>query len=205
LGKRRYDMMANKGMDNKGIAKPGLLGLVITAAIIGMLLTLSPAQAFNLALSDVTNDKPFKGEETTFTGTLNIETDEIVPLTNVSLVVDRPGNAPGRLNVCTFALNGTPLEGCEGIQITLEESTVPNVYGPNEFEYRNQTFDYGFGYGSLGSGHITYSFVLDTTEFNTGAQDLYLTTSIGDDTFTSDPVRIVIRGRGGVTNQGRNN
>lgn len=137
----------------------------------------TPANAFDLELSAPSNANPEVGELVEFTAQLNIDTNERVPLENVQLYVKN--------QLCTFHVNGTPISGCDNIQIQLLDSANYNV-GNNTFEYEDDDYDYGYGYGYEGDAKIKYKITIDTTDLNPGTYKVYLKTEIGSDKFKSD-------------------
>jgi hypothetical protein len=175
----------------KNAAISGFAGMFITILVIALLLLMAPANAFNLTLGNPSNTKPFQGEKITFQATLNILTDEIVPVQEVELVL-------GKLGTCRFLPDGTPIEGCDGLTIVPDVINAPFVLGDIQFKYYNDDYDFGYGYGyGKSAGIMSYNVTMDTSKFKPGAVTVILRVRIEENTFSSQVLRMVIKGHGG--------
>ena len=166
---------------------------VITFAIIGLIIFAGPAKAFILELS---TDKGSltKGEEITFTATLDIESiDKYLPIKNLELDINGP--TP---KVCKFYVNGSAISGCDGMTISPITTPLDNEKGygygygyDNSYGYGYEyDFGYGYGYGyGYGAGglelHLVYEIILDTQYYLPGEYESQLKALIGNKTFES--------------------
>ena len=175
----------------------------ISVSILSLLFLAGPVQAFLLGL-DVDNTTPNKGENITFTATLDIEKmDKYLPVKNLSLILNGP-----EYSECIFDINGNNLSKCKGI-VSIERISVhsENEYGygygygydsDNGYGYDfgyDYGYDYGYGYNYGYGGKpikFEYKIILDTTDYSEGTYDTLLKVLIGDETFSKNGVQITI-------------
>ena len=152
----------------------------ITISIVALLVFVTPANAFDLELSEPSNPNPIAGELVSFTATVNIDTNEQVPLEELEITVKN--------QVCKFKIDGTPISGCEDITIQLLELDANYQIGNNTFEYKDDEYDYGYGYGygKNTNAKIKYNITINTTDYNPGTYKLQLKTQIDSDKFKSE-------------------
>jgi hypothetical protein len=139
-----------------------ILGVLVTMLIIGLLVFVGPVDAYQLQLSGLKSSYNF-GDTINFLSKVNINSDERVPIKNVSLEVNNQV-------VCTFDVLGNKLTACNGVNISLVSNTVNYGYGYgyNSFinssggNYTGQSYGYGYGYG--GSGEIVYNVSIQTPQ-----------------------------------------
>ncbi|MCK5607993.1 hypothetical protein KAR91_39300 [Candidatus Pacearchaeota archaeon] len=175
----------------------------ISVSILSLLFLAGPVQAFLLGL-DVDNTTPNKGENITFTATLDIEKmDKYLPVKNLSLILNGP-----EYSECIFDINGNNLSECKGI-VSIERISV---HSENEFGYGygygydsdngygydfgyDYGYDYGYGYNYGYGGKpikFEYKIILDTTDYSTGTYDTVLKVLIGNEIFSKNGVQITI-------------
>ncbi len=155
---------------NKTSAK--FISGLISISILVLLFMLGPADAFILSLS-VSDKSPTIGDIITFNVSAEVESGEIVPINYFIFKLTGKEDS-----ICKFDVNGTIIEGCKGIEISLLSSP--------EFG-----FGYGFGYG-FKPGTFKFQIKLDTSDYPIGTYDTKLIASIstGDKEFSGDKISI---------------
>ncbi len=164
--------------------KKNLLSLVFTLFVIGFLIMSGPVAAITLSL---TTDKTIYATDgtITFEMSLDIETNERVPIQNLTLTIQDSTN--NVVKTCIFRPDGTAISGCDNVVITPEVDSSSYGYG-DQFGYgygydgssygtQNNTFGYGYGYGYATdvTGEMKYTVEWDlssetATEGTYGAQ-----------------------------------
>jgi len=129
-------------MRKNGILKNSkVISIILTIIIILAILFSGPASAVNVGFLNVPAEAE-KGESVNFQTYVDIETNEIVPFQNFTVVI---GNVS-----CTFDINGNNLTECSGITIT-------PIYNYKSYGY-GELFGYGYGYDKTTWGYQNYSF-----------------------------------------------
>jgi|SRR3989338_2777366 len=155
-------------MENKkgGINK--VLSIVMTALIIGLLVFVGPVDAYYLQLSGLKTTPYIIGEKINFLASVEINTNERVPIKNVSLEVNDE-------IVCVFDIFGNNITSCEWIEVDLESNSAQlgYGYGYNSFQQgwhgnnysakagNYSGYGYGYGYGN-GPGELVYNISIQT-------------------------------------------
>ena len=192
---------------------------IITLLIVGLLIIAGPVDALYLGLSGFKTTPYSFGETINFLGEIEINSNEIVNLQNVSLEVNDE-------IVCTFDILGNNLTVCEGISVgsILNTASYGYGYGYNSFEkgwnggnsssnagnWTGQS--YGYGYGYRGNGELVYNISIKTPQSYLripGNNDLKLISNTENQLFNSKTEKIVIQpqnsggGNGGGGGTGR--
>jgi PGF-pre-PGF domain-containing protein len=129
-------------MRKNGILKNSkVISIILTIILILAILFSGPASAVNVGFLNVPAEAE-KGESVNFQTYVDIETNEIVPFQNFTVVI---GNVS-----CTFDINGNNLTECSGITIT-------PIYNYKSYGY-GELFGYGYGYDKTTWGYQNYSF-----------------------------------------------
>jgi hypothetical protein len=157
--------------------------LILTLGIIALLIFAVPAQAFTINLSPPSDPKVVKGEDITFTSKFTIKTGEQVPLSDLYVKINN--------KICKFNVDGTPIDGCNGIKIDVLKFDSVVLNGNNTFKFKGKTYDYGYGYGyGYGSnneknGEIEYKFTIDTKKLSIGKYNVLAEARFGNIKLTS--------------------
>ena len=186
------DLKNEKKLNSKKI-----IASIFTCAVLALLIFSGPAQAFvlGLVIADGSNSNVDKGTLIDFTATLDIETaDQYLPINSLMLNIGS--------KTCSFNIDGEIVSGCEGVvSITKTSGTYGGGYGygygyDNSYGYGyDYNFGYGFGYGygyGTGETQLVYDITIDTDYFNIGTSYAFLKANIGEETFTSQPQKIII-------------
>ena len=179
-------------MRKKGLLKDSkVISIILTIIIVAAILLSGPASAVNLGFLNVP-DETEKGEEVNFQAYVDIETNEIVPFQNFTILI---GNVS-----CTFDINGNKLTECPGINITTIHKYKSYGYGDlfgygygydtSIWSYQNYSFGYGYGYEyGYGYGYPNYltsellfNITWNTSSYSEGTYSLrfYAEASSGD-------------------------
>jgi len=163
-----------------------IISLLITVFVVALLVFSGPASAVEIGVKNISPDDPEVGDSVTFQVYVDIETNERVPIKNLTLTIDG-------IVECSFDVDGNNLTACSGLSI--EKLTNPEYnqgalfgygYGYNytsgSYETANQTFDYGYGYGyqtgynyaTDSQAELTYNVTWNTTGISAGSYDIYL-------------------------------
>jgi PGF-pre-PGF domain-containing protein len=167
---------------NKRAHSRQILAIIITAVAIALLIISGPANAFNLTLGTPSNTTPTQGAVISFTANVTIESNERVPIQNLSLNFSNG-------TTCYFGLNGsflTPAE-CAGLNITPMNDTINYDEGNLTFNFtgNGSVYDYGYGFGYTGTGTLSYNVTLNTSVFGVGQLNFSLSAHLTSNTFTS--------------------
>ncbi len=134
----------------------------VTVLVVGLLVLLGPVNALQLSLSGLNSNTPYiAGEKISFTGKIDIETNERPEVRNVSVMINGE-------EACTIDIWGWVLHGCEGVTVTLKEyaTSFGYGYGYNVFNGGNGSYEgYGYSYGyhqGKSPGYISYNITIDT-------------------------------------------
>ena len=153
-----------------------------TATILLLLIMAGPAQAFTLGL--ISSDQYVRsGQKTTFFVSAKIESNEKMPITKFSFILDGPEKIS-----CEFFPNGTIINGCKGMTIK-KVSEVENV--------SCNGYGYGYGYGykdCFANGTLSYNITANTKSYKTGIYSTNFITFLDneqDGEKTGDPLFIV--------------
>jgi hypothetical protein len=159
------EIMSRKGKMNK------VLSSIVTALVIGLLVFLGPVNALQLSLSGINSNAPYiAGETISFTGKIDIETNERPEIRNVSVMINGQ-------EACTIDIWGWVLHGCEGVNVTLIEyaTSFGYGYGYNVFNGGNGSYEgYGYSYGyhqGKSPGYISYNVTIDTSNGYIGTEN----------------------------------
>jgi hypothetical protein len=154
----------------------------LTLVIVVLLILAGPANALNLALTGFSVAEPEKGTSTSTTATIHVQANERLQFGNIELHLDGPVD-----RACTFSIEGIPISGCEGIDITYLGTTA------------NLSHGFGYGYGGYGyrngysNGDFTYNITLNTENFIPGKYSLTLVTMLNKKQFTSEAASLEIK------------
>jgi hypothetical protein len=161
----------------------GLLS-TITILIIVLLFLSEPAEAYTLSF--LTSDKNVKsGDKISFSASLKIDNSELF---NISYLVLKLNSTSPLVEInCKFYPNGTIIEGCPGIKITLT-SLAPYGYGYVSGD------GYGYGYQQ---GTLKYDITIDTKNYTLAKYNTYLDFIVGNKTYEKVGGRINIYKSGG--------
>lgn len=156
-------------IDKKGSVNK-LFSLIITAAVIGMLIFVGPVNALNLKVEGFRDTAYNEGENVNFIASIDVRSDEILDLQNISLVIN--GETVCTTDVWgTVDYDGTHLPLCDGITIEIINYNVTygQGYGYGYFEPAGYGYGYGeyngYGYGyhtGKNNGYIAYNITIDT-------------------------------------------
>lgn len=135
----------------------GILGAIF---IIALLVISGPAQAFVL---DLTSDKSSvsKGETVVFNASVDINSNENLPISKLVLELNGPETVS-----CEFNVDGTIISGCKGITIKKISGGNYLGYGYGYGEYHGYGYDFGYGYGY--NGKLEYEITLASDNYQTG-------------------------------------
>jgi len=159
--------------------------LFITTFIIFLLILSGPASAFILSLNIIPDNPVTKGESISFTGEIEINSDENLPIDSLLLKLD--GNEAVN---CLFYPNGTIISGCKGISIDfLGSASFGYGYGYGYSYGYGYNFGYGYGYTN---GKLIYNFTLNTSDYIPGNYSTELTAYIDGESFSTDGNKIII-------------
>ena len=171
-----------------------LSSTIVTMLVIAILIVAGPAQAVSIEFGTPSDATPDVGDTVTFDVTVTANTDENIPVENVTLDVNGTS--------CDFPVNGgaslTTDDACAGFTLTRNPS-ADNAFQEDDrygygygygYGFQNTTFGYGYGYG-YGSGPdagkaLSYTVTWDTTDYDTGTYEFrfHALASDGDSSFT---------------------
>jgi len=125
---------------------------IISSFLILLVIILIPANAIELSII-VPNTSITDDLSVNFIGELNINSNEIVPITNISAKIY--DNSQNLISVCYFDINGNKLNGCDSRfteinkikDTTVENYGTLNSNGFNGSENVEENYGYGYGYG----------------------------------------------------------
>lgn len=169
--------------------------IIITLFVLGLLVLSGPAQAFTIGLI-ILEDVIVKGETTSFTGEIEINSDENLPVDNLILKLDGDLSG-GEIVNCLFSPNGTEISGCKGLLIDYL-GNASFEYG-NGYGYYGYGYNFGYGYGFT-NGKLMYNFTLNTTDYALGNYTTKLTANIGSNSFSNTGDNIIIGELVNITN-----
>jgi len=163
--------------------------LSVTAFIITLLILAGPAEAFSLELN-ISETNPQYGDEISFIVSLNINTGERLPVTDLTLQLFGPVD----IN-CKFRTDGSPISGCHNITI-IPVSTANITEGDltGNYQKTNESHNWGYGYGyGYGSPEIlSYNITLDTSSLDYGLYETFFKAKINQNQFTQQGKNIII-------------
>ena len=164
-----------------------LYSSLMTIMILGLIIFAGPAQAFSLNI-DISNTTPVKGDITTITAELNINSEERLPVENLTLELDGPTQLS-----CHFFPNGNIISGCNDIIIT-PLSTSSYTFGNQTGNFSNTTynFGYGYGYGYNIQEKLSYKIELNTSNLNLGVYETTFKVKIGSEEFSQKGEDIIV-------------
>jgi len=167
--------------EKKSLARA--ISFFITAFVILLLVFSGPAEAFSISL-DIPDTSTEKGGINVFTGEVNIQSGENLPIEYLELQLDGPESVN-----CKFNVNGSIISGCKGIAIQQISTTGYGYgYGYGEYGY-GYSFGYGYGYTQ---GKLKYEFTLNTSDYATGDYDTGLNVIVDGKTFSESGDAITI-------------
>ncbi|MFZ7136926.1 MAG: Ig-like domain-containing protein [archaeon] len=130
-----------------------IISTAITATIILALVFLPISQAVQVT---ITPDKiEYTKQPTTFTVSVIIEAEEMLPVSNLTLNLANDGSFD---KTSVFSLDGTPIENCDNLVITplpVDPEYFGSAYGVG---YGYQDYGYGYRYGYDPSVETGYGF-----------------------------------------------
>ncbi len=135
--------------DSQGKSRQGIVSILLTILVIGVLLISGPAQAVTLGITDLSTSTPDEGSDVSFTISVDIADGERIPVQYLTLTIGSDS--------CQFAIDGTEQAGdlCDSVSITQTVESQPyseydysaNMYGYDTGNDINYTFGPGYGYG----------------------------------------------------------
>lgn len=137
---------------------------IITAFVIALLILAGPANAFIIGLNGFSISNPEKGQEISTTATIEINSNERMPLPNpAGVFIDGESK-------CNFEVNADETN-CTGVNVKLISDTTS--YG------QGYGFGYGYGYGygyhnGFSNGIFTYNITINTDYFSVGEHTIQL-------------------------------
>lgn len=146
LGVRWVDTM-NK--TKHSARRKSALSIAATIVIVLSLALTAPASAVQLNMS-VDTDTATEGDTVGFDLGLDIQSGERVPFDSITVQLDGPDDV-----MCTFALDGTPISGCDAFTIFQTNDFAPYDeggrygYGFDGTSTYGTDFGYGYGYGYM--------------------------------------------------------
>lgn len=162
---RNYSIAMNEKKNSNKI-----ISVFITALVIGLLVFVGPVDAYRLQLSGLKTTPYTIGEIINFLGTVEINTNERVPIQNVSLEVNDQV-------ICVFDVLGNSISSCEGINVDLvsNSASLGYGYGYNSFQQAwsgnnyahgaGNYSGYGYGYGQgYANGELVYNVSIQTPQ-----------------------------------------
>jgi len=171
-------------------ARTRITSLSLTALIVFAILLAGPASAVKvgfIGFQPVVN----QGETTSFLAYVDIETNERIPIQNLTLEITGSSDSV----TCVFNVDGTPISGCDNITIVSMNNYVHYGYGymfgygygydGSVWSTQNITFGYGYGYNyGYGYGYenqqgyatseLVYNITWNTTGFSYGNYNVRL-------------------------------
>lgn len=143
--------MAYSTQYNKSNLKKRFTSIFTTLGIIVLLIMAGPVLS---VVVDVSTDSTYysgSAENVTFIADVDIETDERIPVENLTLFITGPTN-----KTCIFTTSGAAISGCGNLTITPINVIGFGYAGNDSFEM----FGYGYGYGEsgYGTGNQTYGY-----------------------------------------------
>ena len=170
-------------LNNKDSKKT--ISFLITIFVVALLIFSGPASAVEIGVKNISDTSPVVGDSVTFQVYVDIETNERVPVQNLTLHLGD--------STCSFDVDGNNLTACSGLTIT--NILKYDNYGPlvlygygygydgSQYTTTNTSFGLGYGYG-YGYGYqytggtyeaeLTYNVTWNTTDFSTGTYSVYL-------------------------------
>ena len=178
-------MILKKIGDIKNSSK--IISGILTLMIIGILLFSGPAKAITLGITDISSSgTPNEGSNVYFLAKIDIHTNDIIPLTNVTIFIEHlNGTAIPNANL-TFDLNANILS-THTSSLSIELVNAQTNYNPTTAGYGygygynsssgtytniNQSFDYGYGYG-YGYGYDSFNTAIKSGTSATTAEFIY--------------------------------
>jgi len=151
---KKYIMQERVGKNEK-FGKTKFISILVTFLVLGLLVIAGPARALEASLEPFDNKPLAEGEIASTIATISLNSSDIFNiLSEIELEIDGPDDND---RLCIFELDGTPISGCEGINITLLNDTT--------FGYG---YGYGYGYDFLTNGNLVYNITINTTGFHNG-------------------------------------
>ena len=146
-----------------------LVSITLTICIAFLLFFSSPVSAIDLSLQP-DNLSSYNNESITFFGKIEIETDEFIPVKNITFFI------PISQITCTFYPNGTKISGCDGI-IILPNQAYSEELG--ELVSYNPEGEYGYGLGFQDDLDYNISFIPIELNLSVNDYSAYLEISTG--------------------------
>jgi hypothetical protein len=150
-----------------------IFAVIISFVIIGLLIAMGPAQAYNLELK-TDNTEVKSGGMIVFNAGLEIEGNEFLNLSSFALILNGPQTSD-----CEFNTDGSIIKGCDGMLIE-PVSSAPYGYG------------YGYGYG-FSNGKFEYKITLNSSRYLPGTYKTKLNAFLGNDVVEKDGADILIK------------
>jgi len=147
--------------------------VILCVLVLSFLLILGPAKAFVLVLG-LDHNSVSKGQNATYSVNVSISTNESVPIDYIKLSLN------GTID-CKFDADGNVVSGCVDMIVNKVNSSSSYGYG----------YAYGYGYG-YGQGILSYTIVVDTTNFNLGTYTSEFTISSNGNLVTSNGSNLTV-------------
>ena len=171
-------------------SKKNLFSIFFTLFVIGFLVLSGSVEAIIISLS--ADEAIYSIDDTvTFDVSIDIETNERIPIQNLTLTVRDPSNNAKK--TCVFRPDGTAITGCDNMIITPTINAISYGYGygygyQQGYGYGTQgnTFGYGYGYGSAegveGELKYTVEWDLSSETVEVGTYDATLAALVKSET-----------------------
>ena len=138
--------------------RKGIASAIITTIIIMAIIFSGPASAVNLLV--LTDEATYTSahDAAVFTVSVEIESEELVPVQNLTLTITDSGDNP--VETCVFSPNGEFI-GAHGNITDVTPLAVGTGYYGSEYGYGYGYQDYGYGYGygyDVGYGNVYFGY-----------------------------------------------
>ena len=129
-------------------------------------------RAVSVAISTDKSSYISNDSQINFTGTVQIESSEYIPIKNVSINITGPTN-----KTCIFSVDGTKLSGCDYMDINVATNYTYSNISSGSGLWGNDTstgtvysfgygYGYGYGYGLVTQAELNYSVAWNFTDDN---------------------------------------
>jgi hypothetical protein len=132
--------LKKRGKKQKTFAK--LVSISFTLFILAIVFLSGPAQAITLGFDNFSSETPNEDSEVSFLAKVDLHTNDIIPLTNITIIVKYSnGTFVPNANI-TFDLNADilyPSDGGSSLSVT-------KLYSQKNYSSSNSGYGYGYGY-----------------------------------------------------------